>query len=133
MPEEYGLPYAFRPYYCTSCGNEEMVQTNHTGLVFARCGDCSWRGGWDLERQAWQHPGTRLFRYGHSPYPPRAEGEEPRPEEPTDKELGTDINFEESISSQADRLLERPGTPSGKRRRHRLPPPKAAEMQVSFT
>ena len=35
---------AYRKYRCLNCGNEQEIQTNHTGIVWAICKGCSWKG-----------------------------------------------------------------------------------------
>ena len=35
---------AYRKYRCENCGHEQNIQTNHTGMVYDYCKDCSWKG-----------------------------------------------------------------------------------------
>lgn len=45
----YGLRVSYRDYRCDCCDHTHPVQTNHTGLIYDHCPNCSWRYGRDSQ------------------------------------------------------------------------------------
>lgn len=51
-----------RNYGCTSCGHEQIISTNHTGLCYDVCRNCSWKGkGFTQKYQGGERP-PRVYR-----------------------------------------------------------------------
>jgi Zn finger protein HypA/HybF involved in hydrogenase expression len=64
--ERFSLEHKAREYECTTCGSKQMIKTNHTSSCFARCENCSCKGGTGKDGKVYNtslYDGPRKFKY----------------------------------------------------------------------
>ena len=52
-----------RIYWCTACGAEKIISTNHKGSYFDYCPHCSWKAHYAPSYHIPQHNHGRKFDY----------------------------------------------------------------------